>query len=211
MGPQYPTAFRSKFLELGHDKKAGDDMTLGEVTRKLGEELESLEKHELKVFYDHGDSHNQHVCEPRLYFGDYFLAVVDIVVLDHNNRVKAICEIEDRGASPKKIFGDIVGIFLANEIRIKKNDIQRIDINDSYYIKNPFFFILGVLETADEVDKLRKRAQNIKNQIQSLISRNRIKIEDPICESNGNIKGFKEKVKEKISVALAPPKKNANV
>lgn len=193
-----------KLLVTERNEKVGGDMAQGEVTRELGEGLESLENHELKVFYDHGDSDNPHVCEPRLYFGSYFLAVADIVVLDRN-KVKVICEIEERGASPKKILGDIVGILLANEIRIKENNTKKIPIKDAYYNKNPFFFILGVLETVDKVEKLKElkvRAQNIKNQIQDIIKPEWVKIEEPIYKSNSNIDEFRKEVKEKIIVKI---------
>lgn len=160
----------------------------GEITKKFGEELvKILDEREFKVFYDHGNSQDKHVCEPRLYFRNSFLAVADIVILNHDNKVKVICEIEEKGATPKKIIGDIVDIFLADRIRIKY-------IGDCYF-DNPYF-ILGIIKNTKRADELKKRAQDIKNQIQSIIKQHGVEIDEPIYKSKTD--ELWEEIKKKI-------------
>lgn len=77
----------------------------------------------IKVFYDHGDSSKSGVCQPTSYMGrrygaDATLSAIDIVVVK-GKRVLLAVEIEEHKIRPKDIIGDIFGIALADNIRIK--------------------------------------------------------------------------------------------
>jgi len=190
------TGVRMVQEEKGEKEKK---LVQGKITRKLGEELvEYYGNGEFKVFYDHGDYHDNHVCEPRLYFTrdkgkDYFLAVVDIAILSSDgSKVEVICELEERGATPKKIIGDMIDIFLADKIKIKKHNSK---YKDGLDIKD-CSFILGIVETSKRADELKKRARDIKNRIQSITGECGVQIEEPIFKSKGD--ELQKAIREKI-------------
>jgi len=144
------------------------------------------------------DLHSQPVkCEPTPYFGEYStastLANIDLAVVNKSKEVKVLCEIEERGASPKKIIGDIVNIFLAEKIMIRgaPHDLDNL------------YFILGI--KVKESGKSAEKADNLEGLIQDKIPklRNRIKI---VCDNNINnlIDKIKEKILDKIEALSSP-------
>ena len=102
-------------------------MAQGEYTKELGKRLTQKLKSKSKysVYYAHGDSiRENNVCHSTPFFGNYStastLSFVDIVVVDsENKKVRIFCEIEESGAPPKKIIGDIVNIIVSEKLRIK--------------------------------------------------------------------------------------------
>lgn len=135
-------------------------MKRGEYTRRLGESLtKMLEKEnylKLQVFYDHGKN-EPNVCRPTLYFGekcsrDTTLSFVDIAVVE-SGKVKVLCEIEEKGASPKKIIGNIVSVLLAEKININNVNLGEPRI------------VLGIKvkakgKSAEKIQELKKKIQN---------------------------------------------------
>ncbi len=105
-------------------------MNQGIETKLLGEKL--TEKYGPKnVFYDHGNSKNENVCECKAIMDKEtstltHLADVDIVILNRNNNtVDTIIEIEeDKNTAPKKLLGDLFAICLADNISISQNTFQ---------------------------------------------------------------------------------------
>jgi len=90
----------------------------------------------VKLFYDHGDSSKQEVCQPTTYMGrrygaDATLSAVDIVVTKGSDVITAV-EIEESTIRPKTIIGEIFGIVLARNMRI---------LDKFYSIKNATIII----------------------------------------------------------------------
>lgn len=106
-------------------------------TRKIAEKLTSKIAADPKryngidIFYDHGDSRTQGVCQPTTYMGrrygaDATLSGVDIVVTKNKMAILVI-EVEESTVRPKVIIGDVFGIVLADRIMIQE---------ESYSLKN---------------------------------------------------------------------------
>ena len=109
------------------------DKKQGLQTRRIGEALEkSLSAFEgVEVFYDHGTaSSSQGVCQPTTYMGrrygrDAMLSGLDIVVtfnptgIPRLRRVIVIVEIEEHAVRPKTVLGDVFGVALSDNLRIK--------------------------------------------------------------------------------------------
>lgn len=94
-------------------------MEHGRYTADLGEKLEewlrSQDLPDLKVYYDHGRKGLSKVVP---YFGEYSrattLSFVDFAVVDTACRqALVLCELEEEGASPKKVIGDIGNLLMA--------------------------------------------------------------------------------------------------
>jgi hypothetical protein len=103
----------------------------GFYTKRIAEQLiykleaDAVRYSGIKVFYDHGNSKNPHVCQPTSYMGrrygsDATLSAIDIVVVK-GKKVLLTVEVEEHKVRPKDIIGDIFGIALADRIRIKGN------------------------------------------------------------------------------------------
>jgi hypothetical protein len=99
-------------------------MEHGHNTAKMGETLEKWldgQNHpNLKVYYDHGQKRLSKVVP---FFGDYSrattLAFVDCAVVDTaRGRALVLCEIEEKGAAPKKVIGDVCNLLLAESLCI---------------------------------------------------------------------------------------------
>lgn len=111
----------------------------------------------IKVFYDHGCNDDPNCCRPTTYFDDYStattLAQIDLAIVDvTSGNVSVICEIEEEGASPKKILGDIFSILLAENVMIKRKKYQL----------NNFHYILGVRVpgkglSSEKIKKIEKK------------------------------------------------------
>jgi hypothetical protein len=94
----------------------GDRTMAGVETEKLCKRLVKLLKPKgYTVHCAHGKKLGDgHVCHPKPFFGNKCsnkssLSIVDIVILK-DDKVKLLCEIEESGAAPKKIIGDIVNV-----------------------------------------------------------------------------------------------------
>ncbi len=172
-------------------------MVYGKYTRKLGEKLtEDLKKSKYDVYYAHGDSKlNNNVCHPTPYFGSYStastLSFVDVVVVEKENRkVRIFCEIEERGATPKKIIGNLINVIISEKLQIKGID---------YEYEKPQF-ILGI--KVNERGNSKQKADTLKNELKSAIKEqywNRIKIRI-LCDSENN--NLIENVKSEICSIL---------
>jgi hypothetical protein len=122
--------------------KQGGKMKHGQYTARLGKILtRSLREKvdvDAEVFYDHGDKSEPNVCQPTPYFEKYCaattLANIDLVIISQNNKEIMLCEIEEEGANPKKIIGDVVALFLAEGIRIKNEDYRLDDFDQIHLI-----------------------------------------------------------------------------
>lgn len=141
----------------------------GKETEKLGKKLTKYVKKShstVQVFYDHGTSKKKNVGRimPYLRQAEYnrlsTLSGIDIMIT-RKNRVVILIEIEERGASPKKIIGDILNIFFAKNVRFKGN----ID----YDIKNTTVLICSKVKTgglsAKKTEEIRKRIGNMKEKL----------------------------------------------
>ena len=112
-------------------------MEHGQYTAGMGERLEAWlagqnQPHQ-KVYYDHGTRRMSKVVP---FFGDYSrattLAFVDFAVVDTRRRkALVLCEIEEQGASPKKVIGDIGNLLMAEWLCIGG---QRYSFDDAYVI-----------------------------------------------------------------------------
>ena len=111
-------------------KEKGKHTTI--LAKRLMQKLESQPRY--AVYYDphsrsrENNSREKNECRPTPFFGDYFgtstLSHVDIVIIDSKNKkVRILCEIEESGASPKEVIGDIVNIILSEKLRIRDSNI----------------------------------------------------------------------------------------
>lgn len=125
-------------------------MNHGEWTSALGKNLkEDVNKSsnpELEVYCGHWKKGESSKIVP--YFGKYgtdtTLSNADLAIVSKTGKkLLVLCEIEEEGAKPKLIIGDVANIFLADNVRINGDD----------YRPNNALFILGV-----RVEK------NVKNQ-----------------------------------------------
>jgi len=108
--------------------------TLG---RNLKEDVKESTNPDLEVYYDHGKKGESYNIVP--YFGEYgtdtTLSNVDLAIVSKTrNKLLVLCEIEEEGAKPKLVIGDVANIFIADKVRINRND---------YKPKNAVF-ILGI-------------------------------------------------------------------
>jgi len=96
----------------------------GYYTAQLGKRLEEwlVDRNlpNLKIYYDHGrEGMNKVVPFFRPYSRATTLAFVDCTVVDTvRKKALVLCEVEERGASPKKIIGDICNLLLAEALCI---------------------------------------------------------------------------------------------
>jgi len=94
------------------------------------------------VYYDHpgNDRNDEPNCShPTPFFNECSnatkLSYVDIAVVNRKrNSIELIAEIEESGAEPKKIIGDVVNVILSDQMRIKRKN----------YNYGDFPLILGV-------------------------------------------------------------------
>ncbi len=82
-----------------------------------------------RVYYDHGDSTLENVAAIKGFYGDSIanlnrLADVDVMVVSPTRDVVLLVEIEERGSSPKKIFGDAVTILMCNQFAVGRGQAQ---------------------------------------------------------------------------------------
>jgi hypothetical protein len=82
-----------------------------------------------RVYYDHGDSTLDNVAAIKGFYGDSVtnlnrLADVDVMVVSPLGEVVLLVEIEERGSSPKKVFGDAVTILMCNHFAVGRGRAQ---------------------------------------------------------------------------------------
>lgn len=100
----------------------------GRYTAELGRRLYARYRDTRHaVYYDHGRPADPHVCQPTPFFARpsaaTTLSYVDLAIVDEaNGRVELLVEIEESGAEPKKIVGDVVNLALADGLRIQGRD-----------------------------------------------------------------------------------------
>lgn len=107
-------------------------MRNGQYTGEMGYKLyKYYENADHAIYYDHGKDKNTepNLCQPTPFFDTCSrtstLSHVDIAAINKNsNLVKLIAEIEEAGAEPKKVIGDIVNIVLSDQVRIQGKDYQ---------------------------------------------------------------------------------------
>jgi len=115
-------------------------MSNGAHTGDLGKRLyKNYKNTSHDVYYDHSNGNEPNICRPTPFFGEYSnastLSRVDIAVVNKKtDSVELIAEIEESGASPKKVIGDVVNIILSEQVRINGKDYGYGDIT----------FILGI-------------------------------------------------------------------
>ena len=110
---------------------SGRKMTQGEHTIDLGKRLtQKLKNTKYAVYQAHGNrTEENNVRRPTPFFGAYStastLSFIDVVVVNtENKKVLILCEIEESGASPKKVIGDIINIMISEKLRIKDDDYE---------------------------------------------------------------------------------------
>lgn len=135
-------------------------MEHGKYTKRLGKTLIRILEGSprIKVFYDHGGKDDPNTCKPTPYFGGYSrastLANIDIAIVNENDgKVKVLCEIEEEGGTPKKIIGDVCGVFLAEGIMIKNADYS--------FDKLHFIFGIKVKEKGKSAEKVKELESRI--------------------------------------------------
>ncbi len=142
-------------------------MNHGEWTCRLGRYLKEYvgktTNSDLEVFHDHGDEGESHKIVP--YLGVYgtgtTLSNVDLAIVSKNGKkLLVLCEIEEEGAQPKLVIGDIVNIFLADKVCI----------NGKGYILNDAVLILGVrVEKKGNNQNAESKVASIGNLIPKII------------------------------------------
>lgn len=109
-------------------------MSNGAHTGELGKRLyKNYKSTAHDVYYDHSNGNEPNICRPTPFFGEYSnastLSRVDIAVVNKNaGTVELIAEIEESGAPPKKVIGDVVNIMLSEQVRINGKDYGYGDI-----------------------------------------------------------------------------------
>jgi hypothetical protein len=138
-------------------------MDYGRYTGKLGYELyNKYNTTSYNIFYAHEGNNKKNepnLCKPTPFFDqcsrDTTLSYVDIAIFNEKeNVVKLIAEIEESGAEPKKIIGDIVNVSISDQISIK---------SEKYNYSENLVFILGVIVNAkgSGEEKARKLQQKL--------------------------------------------------
>lgn len=127
---------------------------------------------------------HREACEPTPYFGEYSnastLSNIDLVLADEDE-ARLLCEIEEKGASPKKIIGDIVNIYLADGIMIQG---KRRSLNNSR-------FILGIKveKNGKSAEKARALERCIQIKIPELLGKLEVVTSENVDELIENVKG----------------------
>ncbi|RLF63625.1 MAG: hypothetical protein DRN33_03750 [Thermoplasmata archaeon] len=171
----------------------------GEYTGKLGY---SLYKKYLDsahtVYYAHSGKENDepNLCHPTPFFGECSnastLSWVDIAVVNKKtDSVELIAEIEESGAEPKKVIGDVVNIMLSEQVRINGKDYGYGDIT----------FILGV-KVNPEGDS-EKKTRRICKKLAEINEKTGNKNMEIIPLFDSDIKALTRKVEREIERRLA--------
>ncbi len=135
-------------------------MSSGRRTRQLQEDLcdKYQGRPDVSIYWDPHKSDGTEKsgkCRPTAYYGtkckENRVSYIDIIITK-DNEVSIICEIEESGADPKKIAGDIVSLLIAEDVSVRKNQH---DMKGKQLKLNDYFFILGVNASEDIADSDR--------------------------------------------------------
>ncbi len=112
-------------------------MDYGAYTRKLGESLvRFLDEHPIRDVEVHFDPSRKQAGRIVSFWGDFSSATtlsrLDLAVVNiKEQRVLVLAEIEEEGARPKAIIGDVCSLLFADKIRIKSRDY---DFSDAVFL-----------------------------------------------------------------------------
>jgi hypothetical protein len=146
-----------------------------------------------KIYYHHGKDKEKepNFCEPTPFFDKCSnaskLSYVDIAVINGSDRAILVCEIEEGGAEPKKIIGDIINIVLSDQIRIQGRD---------YYYDDNIVFILGT--NVNPIGAGEEKTQNICQKLRQINEKVGNKKIELILVFNADVKELTKDVEEKI-------------
>jgi len=138
----------------------------GNLGKELRDEIESRTNGRLRVHFDHGGSDSERIIA---HLGESSsranaLSYIDIAVVESNGRVVSgreskrvvlLCEIEEEGARPKKIIGNLCNILFADGVQI----------HGSHYHLDKTYLLVGVRcsERSKSKDKTQEITARIKN------------------------------------------------
>ena len=146
----------------------------GQFTGNLGKELrnviESRTNGRLQVHFDHERSDSERIIA---HLGESSsrtnaLSYIDIAVVESNSRVVSgreskrivlLCEIEEEGARPKKIIGNLCNILIADGVQI----------HGSHYHLDKTYLLVGV--RCSERSKSKDKTQEIAARIKKIANR----------------------------------------
>lgn len=128
-----------------------------ELGRALRSRLESSVKGHIRVYFDHGSRGQSNRIVP--YFGEYktstTLAFVDLAIVDtETSSVLVLCEIEEEGANPKKVIGDVLNVFLSESVCVEG---RRYDASCSHFLLGAKVDRKG--NSAEKICRLRERIE----------------------------------------------------
>lgn len=117
-------------MEMSRQKERDGQYT-GDLGKRLKKEIEARTNGRMTVHYDHAGKGSEKIVA---HLGEKSsranaLSYVDIAVVEVGGdkavkgelpRVRLLCEIEEEGARPKKIIGNICNILLADGVQISK-------------------------------------------------------------------------------------------
>jgi hypothetical protein len=146
----------------------------GQFTQNLGRHLrdaiESRTNGGLRVHFDHGGSESEKIVA---HMGEKSsranaLSYIDIAVVEEacnvvlgveSQRVVLLCEVEEEGARPKKIIGNLCNILFANGVQI----------SGSHYHLDKTYVLLGV--RCSERSKAEEKTEEIIERVKKIANR----------------------------------------
>ena len=154
-------------------------MDHGKRTRQIAERLEEKllaypnRYPGVKIFYDHGDSFKESVCQPTSYIGrrygaDATMSGLDIVLV-HKGKVFLLVEVEESQVRPKTILGDIFGVVLSERVRIKAK---------SYPIENATMIVAMIVNSkgqqAEKYIRLERHLHKYLSTLRKIMPKTRV-------------------------------------
>jgi hypothetical protein len=162
-------------------------MVHGELNRKIGKKLTKCISNNCEVFYDQGDSTDEHAAHIKAVIGKELrrstqVCQIDIVIVK-DNEVLALIEIEEKSFDPT-LLGDLLSIAL----------------DDSIFIKNKRYEITGTTQLLiighGKGDRKLKQISKIRDQLNSkykdLIQNTKIDSFSEFSELENKIMSFVE-------------------
>jgi len=128
----------------------------------LREDVQASGNNDLEVFFDHGREGESPNIVP--YFEEYgtdtTLSHLDIAVVSKSERSILVCsELEEEGANPKLVIGDIANLFIAKQVRIGGDD----------YTLDRAKFLLGVrVAESQKIGEGRNKNDNSRRKVSHL-------------------------------------------
>jgi len=150
-------------------QKERNGQFIGELGRRLRDEIKSKTNGRLRVHFDHAGSESEKTI---VHLGKKSsranaLSFVDIAVVEagsnvigneESKRVILLCEVEEEGARPKKIIGDLCSILFADGVQISGHH---------YHLDNTRL-IIGIRR--NEKGKSEDKAEEVITKIQNRVS-----------------------------------------